>query len=275
MPDGALCVSRPRVRCLPSYALSALPMFILMGSMAFASGIGKKAFDSVYVVMGQLRGGLVIATAVASAIFGSVCGSGPATAVAIGKTVIPEMERRNCNPVLALGAVASSGTLGFMIPPSAMFIIYGYLTEQSVGKLFISGILPGTLVMSLSCLTAVIVCWIKPEWGPAGAATTIKHDLHADRRGYSLRPLHHGIWVVTCLGRFRGDDLDQGRSSAPTVDRRNASARMSGPRRFCTIGGWVRGTTAPEHRGRIAGQSGAGGIPRGRCPRGHSAPPIW
>lgn len=160
-----------------SYALSALPMFILMGAMAFSAGIGKKAFDVVYVVMGQLRGGLVVATAIASAIFGAVCGSGPATNVAIGKTAIPEMQRRNYNDAIAMGAVACSGTLGFMIPPSAMFIIYGILTEQSIGKLFISGILPGILIMALFCLTGIVVCWIKPGWGPPGPSTTMKEKL--------------------------------------------------------------------------------------------------
>jgi C4-dicarboxylate transporter DctM subunit len=162
-----------------SYALSVLPMFILMGSMAFASGIGKKAYDVAYVTMGQLRGGLVIATAVASAIFGAVCGSGAATNVAIGKTAIPEMKRHNYNPSLALGAVACAGTLGFMIPPSSVFIIYGILTEQSIGKLFIAGILPGILLTLLFVFTALAVCWVKPEWGPAGEATTIKQKLRS------------------------------------------------------------------------------------------------
>jgi len=162
-----------------SYALSVLPMFILMGSMAFASGIGRKAYDVAYVTMGQLRGGLIIATAVASAIFGAVCGSGAATNVAIGKTASPEMQKRNYNPSLALGAVACSGTLGFMIPPSSIFIIYGIITEESIGKLFIAGILPGILLTVLFALTALFVCWIKPEWGPAGEATTIKQKFRS------------------------------------------------------------------------------------------------
>jgi C4-dicarboxylate transporter DctM subunit len=157
-----------------SYALSVLPMFILMGSMAFASGIGRKAYDAAYVTMGQLPGGLVIATAVSSAIFGAVCGSGAATNVAIGKTAIPEMKRHHYNPSLSLGAVACSGTLGFMIPPSSVFIIYGILTEESIGKLFIAGILPGILLTILFVVTALVVCRIKPAWGPPGEATTIK-----------------------------------------------------------------------------------------------------
>jgi len=159
---------------LNSYVISVLPMFILMGSMAFAAGIGRKAYDVAYVLMGQLRGGLIIATAVASAIFGAVCGSGAATNVAIGKTAIPEMKKHNYNPAISLGAVACSGTLGFMIPPSSVFIIYGILTEESIGKLFISGILPGIMITILFMVTALVVCWIKPEYGPAGESTTLK-----------------------------------------------------------------------------------------------------
>ncbi len=149
-------------------------MFILMGSLAFAAGIGSKAFKVVYVIMGQLRGGLIIATAFASAIFGAVCGSGAATNVAIGKTAIPEMKKHNYNTSIALGAVACSGTLGFMIPPSSVFIIYGIITQQSIGKLFIAGILPGILITILFGFTALFVCWLKPEWGPAGVSTTLK-----------------------------------------------------------------------------------------------------
>lgn len=160
-----------------SYALSALPMFILMGSMAFAAGIGAKAYEVAHVSMGRLRGGLLVSTAIASAIFGAVCGSGAATNVAIGKTAIPEMKKRRYDSAISLGAVACAGTLGFMIPPSTVFIIYGILTEESIGKLFISGILPGILITVLFIATALVVCWIKPEYGPAGNPTTIKQKL--------------------------------------------------------------------------------------------------
>ncbi|NLO28664.1 MAG: TRAP transporter large permease subunit [Actinobacteria bacterium] len=164
---------------LNMYAYAALPMFILMGSMAFAAGLGRRAYDAVYVVMGQLRGGLLVATAVASAIFGAVCGSGAATNVAIGKTAIPEMKRRGYNPSLALGCVACSGTIGFMIPPSSVFILYGILTEQSIGKLFIAGILPGILITGLFVITALGICWAKPSYGPAGERTSLKHKLRS------------------------------------------------------------------------------------------------
>jgi C4-dicarboxylate transporter DctM subunit len=157
-----------------SYALSVLPMFILMGCMAFAAGIGRKAFDVAYVLMGRLRGGLIVATAVGCSIFSALTGSSAAACVAIGKSAVPEMKKHKYDPAMSLGALACSGALGFMIPPSIPLAIYGILTEQSIGKLFIAGVLPGILITILFILTGLIACWIKPEWGPAGEATTLK-----------------------------------------------------------------------------------------------------
>ena len=157
-----------------SYALSVLPMFILMGCMAFAAGIGRKAFDVAYVLMGRLRGGLIVATAVGCSIFSALTGSSAAACVAIGKSAVPEMKKHKYDPAISLGALACSGALGFMIPPSIPLAIYGILTEQSIGKLFIAGVLPGILITILFILTGLIACWIKPEWGPAGEATTLK-----------------------------------------------------------------------------------------------------
>ncbi len=162
-----------------SFSLTVLPMFILMGCMAFAAGIGSKAFGAAYVILGRVRGGLIIATAIACCIFGALTGSSAATCVAIGKSAVPEMKRRHYDPALSLGALAASGTLGFMIPPSITFAIYGILTEQSIGKLFIAGVLPGLLVTGLFILTALVACWIKPEWGPPGEVTTIKQKAKA------------------------------------------------------------------------------------------------
>jgi len=160
-----------------SYSFSVLPMFILMGCMAFSSGIGGKAFHVAYLLMGRLRGGLIVATAVGCCIFGALTGSSAATCVAIGKSAVPEMKKRKYDPAISLGALACSGTLGFMIPPSIPFAIYGILTEQSIGKLFIAGVLPGILITVLFILTGLIACWIRPEWGPPGEPTTLKQKL--------------------------------------------------------------------------------------------------
>ena len=162
-----------------SYSLSVLPMFILMGCMAFSAGIGSKAFHVAYVLMGRVRGGLIVATATGCCIFGALTGSSAATCVAIGKSAVPEMKKRKYDPAISLGALACAGTLGFMIPPSIPLAIYGILTEQSIGKLFIAGVLPGLLITVLFVLTGLIACWIRPEWGPSGEATSLKQKLRS------------------------------------------------------------------------------------------------
>ena len=159
---------------LNSYSLSVLPMFILMGSMAFASGIGSKAFHVASVVFGRLRGGLVVATVCACCIFGALTGSGAATNVAIGKSAVPEFRRHRYDPVFSLGALACSGTLGFLIPPSIPLAVYGILTEQSIGKLFIAGLIPGLLITGLFVGWALVLCWFKPGLGPEGPETSMR-----------------------------------------------------------------------------------------------------
>ena len=160
-----------------SYSLSVLPMFILMGCMAFAAGIGSKAFNVAYILMGRIKGGLIVATAVGCCVFGALTGSSAATCVAIGKSAVPEMKKRNYDPAISLGALAVSGALGFMIPPSIPLALYGILTEQSIGKMFIAGVLPAILITGSFILTGLIACWIKPEWGPPGDATPIRYKL--------------------------------------------------------------------------------------------------
>jgi tripartite ATP-independent transporter DctM subunit len=147
--------------------------------MALSAGIGKKIFRVAYVVMGELRGGLAIASIAACAIFGAVCGSAVATAATIGKVAIPEMKKYNYSDTLATGSVATSGGLGVLIPPSGTFILYGILTEQSIGKLFISGIIPGILLAILFMITVQIICWRNPLSGPPGPRTTMKEKAKA------------------------------------------------------------------------------------------------
>jgi tripartite ATP-independent transporter DctM subunit len=127
------------------YDLSVVPLFIMMGVFASFAGLSKSLYDFVSAFVGQLRGGLAIATIGACAIFGAVCGSALATAATMGRVAMPEMRRLGYKDSLSSAAVAAGGTLGVMIPPSIMFALYGLMTEQSIGKLFISGILPGIL----------------------------------------------------------------------------------------------------------------------------------
>ena len=157
-----------------SYPLSVIPLFILMGSFAFASGISKRLYDTTYTWVGALRGGLTIATVLACAGFAAICGSTAATAATMGKIALPEMKKYRYDNTLATGTVAGAGTLGILIPPSTVLIVYGILVEESIGKLFIAGILPGILLSLLFVAVVVILCLRNPELGPPGVPTSWK-----------------------------------------------------------------------------------------------------
>jgi C4-dicarboxylate transporter DctM subunit len=162
-----------------SYPLSVIPMFILMGTFAFASGISRRLYETNYTWVGQLRGGLTMATVLACAGFAAICGSTAATAATMGKIALPEMKKYNYDDTLATGTVAAAGTLGILIPPSTILIVYGILTEESIGKLFIAGILPGLLLSLFFVATVAILCLRNPAIGPPGAPTTWKEKLRA------------------------------------------------------------------------------------------------
>ncbi len=157
-----------------SYTLSVIPLFILMGQFAFSSGISQDIYKAVHTWMGHMRGGLAMATIVACSGFAAVCGSSLATGATMAKVAIPEMEKYGYNLSLSTGCVAAGGTLGILIPPSIGFIIYGILTEESIGKLFMAGIIPGLLLASLFILAIYIQCLFRPEMGPKAELTTWK-----------------------------------------------------------------------------------------------------
>jgi C4-dicarboxylate transporter DctM subunit len=162
-----------------SYPLSVIPMFILMGTFAFASGISRRLYKTTYTWVGELRGGLTIATVFACAGFGAICGSSTATAATMGQIALPEMKKYNYDDTLATGTVAAAGTLGILIPPSTVLIVYGVMTEQSIGKLFVAGVLPGILLTIFFAATVALLCWRKPSIGPPGLPTTWKEKLRA------------------------------------------------------------------------------------------------
>ncbi len=162
-----------------SYPLSVIPMFILMGTFAFASGISRRLYDTTYTWIGQLRGGLTMATVFACAGFGAICGSSTATAATMGKIALPEMKKYNYDDTLSTGTVAAAGTLGILIPPSTILIVYGILTEESIGKLFIAGVLPGILLSLFFAATVALLCWRNPTIGPPGVPTSWKEKLRA------------------------------------------------------------------------------------------------
>ena len=151
-----------------SYTLSVIPLFVLMGQFALISGISQDIYKTVYAWMGHLKGGLAIATVIACAGFAAVCGSSLATGATMGMVAIPEMEKYRYDQRLSTGCIAAGGTLGILIPPSIGFVIYGILTEQSIGKLFMAGLLPGLILSLLFILVIFVMCSINPEMGPRG-----------------------------------------------------------------------------------------------------------
>lgn len=151
---------------ISNYSLLVIPMFLLMGNIASAAGFSRGLYEAAFAWVGGFRGGLASASVIGCAAFSAVSGSSVATAVTIGKAALPEMKRFGYADRLATGAVAAGGTLGFLIPPSTGFVIYAILTEESIGQLFMAGILPGLLLTALFILTVVIIVTLNPAAGP-------------------------------------------------------------------------------------------------------------
>jgi len=172
-PKGGLnLLSRNIYDVFSSYGLTTIPLFILMGQIAFNAGISRRLYDTAYKFLGGIRGGLAMATVSACTAFGAVCGSSPATAATMATVGLPEMRRYNYNDELSAGAVASGGGLGMIMPPSVVLIVYGVLTEQSIGALFVSGVLPAILITILFIICIYIRCTISPDQGPRGEKFT-------------------------------------------------------------------------------------------------------
>ncbi|MAQ83936.1 TRAP transporter large permease [Psychromarinibacter halotolerans] len=162
-----------------SAELVVIPLFILMGNIASVTGMSRRLYDAAYAVIGQLRGGLASATVIGCGGFAALSGSSVAAALTMGRVSLAEMDRFNYDTRLSTGVVAAGGTLGILIPPSTGFVIYAILTEQSIGRLFLAGVLPGILLLSLFLLTITVICWIRPEMGPAGPRTTMSEKAQA------------------------------------------------------------------------------------------------
>ncbi|PRX35208.1 TRAP transporter, DctM subunit [Meinhardsimonia xiamenensis] len=159
--------------------LVVIPLFILMGNVASASGMSRRLYDAAYAAIGHVRGGLASATVIGCGGFAALSGSSVASALTMGKVALAEMQRFNYDPRLSTGVVAAGGTLGILIPPSTGFVIYAILTEQSIGRLFIAGILPGLLLLALFVTAISLICWWRPEMGPAGERRPLGAKLRA------------------------------------------------------------------------------------------------
>ena len=151
-----------------NYALTVVPLFILMGNFVTRAGMSQELYRTAYAFIGHLRGGLAMATIVGCAGFGAICGSSIATAATFAKVAYPSMKKFGYSDALATGSIAAGGTLGILIPPSTIMVIYGIMTGTSIGKLFAAGILPGILATVLLCLAVQYVTWRDRAAGPRG-----------------------------------------------------------------------------------------------------------
>ena len=182
------------------YQLTVIPMFVLMGNIAGASGMGRDLYNAAYAWVGHIRGGLASATIIACAFFASLCGSAAASAVTMGRVALPEMKRFKYDDALATGTVASGGTMGFIFPPSAGLVIYGLLTEQAIGRLFLAGVIPGIILTVLFLITIQIVTWRRPGAGPAGPRASMAERMVTLKQSIPILL----VIVVTIGGMYVG-----------------------------------------------------------------------
>jgi tripartite ATP-independent transporter DctM subunit len=162
-----------------SAELVVIPLFILMGNVASATGMSRQLYDAAYAIIGPIRGGLASATVIGCGGFAALSGSSVASALTMGKVSLVEMERFSYDPRLSTGVVAAGGTLGILIPPSTGFVIYAILTEQSIGRLFLAGVIPGLLLLVLFIGLISLLCAVRPEYGPPGPRTTLAEKARA------------------------------------------------------------------------------------------------
>ncbi|MBN2060263.1 MAG: TRAP transporter large permease subunit [Deltaproteobacteria bacterium] len=160
-----------------SFDLCVIPLFVLMGNLAATSGLGASLYRTAYTWIGHLKGGLAMATVGASAAFAAICGSAIATTATFGTLTIPEMKKYNYNSQLAGGCVAAGGSIGVLIPPSIILVVYGIITESSIGKLFLAGFIPGIMEAVMYFLTIKVIVSIRPDFGPRGPKTTINQKV--------------------------------------------------------------------------------------------------
>ena len=180
--------------------LIVIPLFILMGNVATETGMSRRLYDAAYALIGSIRGGLASATVVGCAGFSALCGSSVASALTMGRVSLSEMERYQYSGKLSTGAVAAGGTLGILIPPSTGFVIYAILTQQSIGRLFLAGVVPGILLCVLFVLLITLLATIKPALAPKGPATDWSQKL----RGLSGATPILLVILITIGGIYTG-----------------------------------------------------------------------
>ncbi|MCG6115896.1 MAG: TRAP transporter large permease [Mesorhizobium sp.] len=189
MRPSAFMTAQTAFSTVNSYSLSVVPLFLLMGNLINRSRISNDLYDAAHASLGHYRGGLAQATILACGGFAAISGSSMATTASMARVAYPSMRRYGYADILSTGSIAAGGTLGILIPPSVVLLVYGILTETSISKLFIAGILPGILAVGLYMLTIAVIARLRPEWGPAGERTD-----RAERRRKLAR-----VWPVLAL----------------------------------------------------------------------------
>jgi tripartite ATP-independent transporter DctM subunit len=182
-----------------AYTLSVVPLFILMGNFVARAGLAQELFRAAYAFVGHVRGGLAHATVLACAGFGAICGSSIATAATMSKVAYPSMRKLGYADYLSTGVIAAGGTLGIMIPPSTILVIYGIVTETNIGKLFAAGVIPGLVCALLLMAAVAVITWRDPTAGPAGERTPWPERMRAVRDIWGVVLL-----VVVVLGGIYG-----------------------------------------------------------------------
>ncbi|WP_432695641.1 TRAP transporter large permease [Marinobacterium sp. YM272] len=171
--NGSLAMASSRViATAQEYSLSVIPLFILMGNLVTRSGLSHELYRASHAFLGHFRGGLSMATVVACGGFSAICGSSLATAATMSKVAMPSMRKYGYDDSLASASIAAGGTLGILIPPSVILVIYGLLTESSIRELFAAGFIPGMLGILLYLAAVRYIVWRNPEKGPSGERTT-------------------------------------------------------------------------------------------------------
>jgi len=185
---------------LASYSLSVLPLFVLMGNLVNHAGLSKQLYAASNAMVGHFKGGLAMATIVACGGFASVSGSSLATAATMSSIAMPSMRKYGYSPALSSGSVAAGGTLGILIPPSVIMVIYGSMTETSIGALFVAGIVPGLIGILFYAAAVRFTVWRDPEAGPAGPKLPLRERLLAIREVWAVL----GLFILIIGGIYLG-----------------------------------------------------------------------
>ena len=183
-----------------AYTLSVIPLFILMGDVASSTRLSADLFNAARVLLSGIRGGLSVAAIGAAACFGAVCGSSVATAATMTKIALPEMRKAGYDDGLATGSIAAGGSLGILIPPSIILVIYAAIAEQSVPKLFAAALIPGLVLTAIYIIVALVIAHLRPEYAPTVANVTWKERLEALRQPWQFLLL----FIVTIGGIYAG-----------------------------------------------------------------------